>query len=228
MDTAVEEDLLVIPAGIVDLASFRRWTLSREFPERGRIDYIAGRIEVDMSPASLWRHSSLKTVLGIAIGNLVEARELGSVFIDQTRVASPIADLSCEPDVLFVSWESLRAGRVICRPSARPRDELDKMEFEGGPEIVVEVVSPCSRQKDMHRLPGAYFAAGVVEYWLADATHTTRRPSLTIFRRGDSAFEPAGADADGYQRSAVLETSVRLASQPGPVPETVRYSLERR
>jgi hypothetical protein len=35
------------------LAEFRAWALSDDFPERGRIDYIDGRIEVDMSPENL-------------------------------------------------------------------------------------------------------------------------------------------------------------------------------
>ena len=40
------------------LAEFRAWALSDDFPERGRIDYIGGRIEVDLSPENLFFHGS--------------------------------------------------------------------------------------------------------------------------------------------------------------------------
>src|SRR6266511_1101783 len=49
MATLLLEHGIEIPV-IRDLADFRRWALSDAFPQRGRIDYIAGRIEVDMSP----------------------------------------------------------------------------------------------------------------------------------------------------------------------------------
>ena len=44
------EDRLEIPLGLRTLADFRAWALSDDFPEKGRIDYVQGRIEVDMSP----------------------------------------------------------------------------------------------------------------------------------------------------------------------------------
>lgn len=226
MSALTQEDLLIIPAGIVDLASFRRWTLSDNFPQRGRIDYIAGNIEVDMSPANVWKHSGLKSKLALAIGYLVESMKFGQIFIDQTRVVSPVTDLSCEPDILVVSWESLNSGRVTCAPSANPRDNLDKMEIVGAPELVVEVVSPSSVSKDTKRLPPAYFGAGVREYWIADAMKL--EPQLTIYRRGKVAFEPTPRDGDGYQRSDVLQCSVRLESEPGPAKDTVVYSLSKR
>ncbi len=54
-----EEQLRIPP--INSLADFRQWLRADDFPERGRIDYIAGQIEVDMSPEDLYTHGSLKT-----------------------------------------------------------------------------------------------------------------------------------------------------------------------
>ncbi|HVT15264.1 MAG TPA: hypothetical protein VHQ90_03650 [Thermoanaerobaculia bacterium] len=45
----IEQEDLVIPAGIDSLAAFRRWAFSDEFPENGRIDYLAGTIDADFS-----------------------------------------------------------------------------------------------------------------------------------------------------------------------------------
>ncbi len=60
MATAVVfEDQLRIPP-IASLEDFRRWVRSEHFPERGRIDYVTGEIEVDMSPENLFFHGTLK------------------------------------------------------------------------------------------------------------------------------------------------------------------------
>jgi len=57
------EDSVEIPLNIRSLADFRRWATSDAFPEQGRIDYVAGSIEVDMSPEDLHTHGKLKTEL---------------------------------------------------------------------------------------------------------------------------------------------------------------------
>ena len=44
------EEEFIIPAGVFDLKLFRRWTWDEAFPERSRIDYLAGTVEVDLSP----------------------------------------------------------------------------------------------------------------------------------------------------------------------------------
>lgn len=51
---------------------------------------------------------------------------------------------------------------------------------------MVEIVSDSSVQKDTQRLPSAWFAVGLQEYWLADA----RGESLlfTTHRRGEEVF----------------------------------------
>ena len=223
MSAIVQDEPLIIPAGIVDLSSFRRWTLADDFPSFGKIDYIDGKIEVDMSPASIWKHSGLKSFLAGEL--MVLTRGMGQIFVDQTRVVSPLADLSREPDIVYVSWKSLKSGRVVCRPSAKPRDALDQMELEGGPDLIVEVVSPSSVTKDTRRLPPAYFAAGVGEYWIADARGS--KTTLNILRRGKSAFVPSAADSKGFRHSQVLGVSVRLGSRPGPVENTMVYTLDK-
>lgn len=51
-DVVIADDL-VVPSGIVDLPSFRRWAQSDDFPKRGRIDYYHDRITVDLSMEQL-------------------------------------------------------------------------------------------------------------------------------------------------------------------------------
>ena len=96
------EDELEIPA-IQDLEDFRRWATAEDFPETGRIDFVAGRIEVDMSPEELHTHGKPKTELVIVLGERIRSRQLGELYTDRTRVSCPDADVSAEPDIVFIS-----------------------------------------------------------------------------------------------------------------------------
>lgn len=58
MATVLFEEQVEVPLSIQTLEDFRRWALSDDFPERGRIDYIDGRIEVDMSPEDMFTHGT--------------------------------------------------------------------------------------------------------------------------------------------------------------------------
>ena len=205
--TLVLEGQIEIPLDLRSLADFRRWATSDEFPERGRIDYVAGRIEVDMSPEELFCHGTLKSEIHGVFYQLVKRGDLGRLFIDSTRISSIPGDVSAEPDVVFLSHEALTSGRVRLVPKAG--GERDRyIEVEGGPDLIVEIVSDSSVKKDTRLLPEAYFKAGVAEYWLADA----RREPLVfrIHRRGESGFEPVAPDAEGFQQSTVLARRFRL------------------
>lgn len=214
------EDEVEIPPGIESLADFRRWVFSDRFPERGRIDYICGVIEVDLMPERLSSHGAVKTAIVRTLSQRVHDGDLGDLFIDQTRVSSLEANLSAEPDVLVLLHESIDSGRVDRVPAAGDADDF--VEIVGAPDLVVEIVSPSSVNKDTRRLPTAYFNAGVREYWLVDA----RREELIfrLFRRGAARFEEAPADSDGFQRSEVLGRRYRLERQRGRRDEW-RYDL---
>lgn len=205
--TLVLEEEIEVPMDLRSLADFRRWATSDAFPERGRIDFINGRIDLDMSPEDLHTHGKLKTEVVIVLGRRIKESALGELYSDRARVSCPDADLSVEPDVVFVSESSLDGGRVRLVPkSGGAADRY--VELEGPPELVVEIVSDASVRKDTERLPAAYYRAGVTEFWLIDA----RGEDLVfhIHHRGTDGYEPAQPDADGYQRSGVLERHYRL------------------
>ena len=207
MATIVFAEGLEIPDGIRTLEDFRHWTYSDDFPERGRIDYINGRIEVDMSPEDLFCHGTVKMEIGSVLHQLIKQRDTGNVFSDFTRIASRPGNFSAEPDLVVISREAIKSGRVVLTPKAS-RKKGRYVEIQGPPELIVEIVGDSSVTKDTRRLPPAYFAAGVSEFWVVDA----REDELIfrIHRRGETAFVPRRADRDGYQRSSVLDRGFRL------------------
>jgi Uma2 family endonuclease len=188
------------------LAEFQEWAESDRFPQRGRIDYIAGSIEVEMSPEDLYCHGTLTSELHAVVGTRVKRTRRGQTFVKQTRLVSPAGDLSVEPDILYVSFESLRSGRVVRRPKANDAERF--IAFEGAADLAIEAVSDSSVGKDTKRLPLLYYRANVSEFWLVDA----RGENLLfeIYHRGPTAFGPASKDAEGYQYSAVLDCWYRL------------------
>jgi Uma2 family endonuclease len=206
------EEQIEIPF-VGSLADFRAWALSDGFPERGRIDYIGGRIEVDMSPEDIFCHGTLKTEIVAVLVRLVKEGGLGYLLSDRTRVSCPEADLSVEPDIVFVSEESLESGRVRLVPKGSGEEDR-YVEVEGAADLIVEIVSDSSVTKDTHRLPAAYARAGVREFWLADA-----RGKRLIFEIHDwtpAGYQAAQRDADGFQRSAVFGTAFRLTRHRNP------------
>lgn len=200
------EDELEIPA-IQDLEEFRRWATAEDFPETGRIDFVAGRIEVDMSPEELHTHGKPKTELVIVLGERIRSRQLGELYTDRTRVSCPDADVSAEPDIVFISEEALDSGRVRLVPKSGGEEDR-YVELEGAPDLIVELVSDSSVRKDTRRLPKRYWQAGVREFWLVDCR---REPLLfRIQQRGASGYDPAPVNAESYQYSAVLNAWYKL------------------
>ncbi len=55
----VLEDRVEIPLNLDNLAAFRRWVLADQFPQEGRIDFVEGQIEVEMSPEDLFTHGTV-------------------------------------------------------------------------------------------------------------------------------------------------------------------------
>ncbi len=197
----LDEDFRVPLVG--SLAEFRAWALSDSYPETGRIDYLGGRIEVDVSPEDLFTHGKLKTTLIAVLQQRIADGDLGDLFSDRTRVSCPEADLSVEPDLVFVSYDAVESGRVRLVPKAS--GERDRyVELEGAADLVVEIVSDRSARKDMERLPEAYWRARIAEFWLADA-----RGSALVFQIRHwtpQGYQLAPTGADSAQRSAIFPT----------------------
>lgn len=213
----LDEDLQ-IPAGVHTLSRFRRWTQSDLFPERGRIDYLDGDLEVDLSPEDIYTHGVVKTAIAAELHTLVVKRRLGNVLVDGTRVVSPSAGLSVEPDAVVVLWESLKAGRVREVPAQRSGDRF--IEFEGA-DLVVEIISDRSVRKDRDRLPRLYAQAGIPELWLVDA----RGEDLffAVHTLGPTGYVRQRPRAGRWLRSPVLNVYVRLTRQ---IAELSRWSYE--
>jgi Uma2 family endonuclease len=209
---------VTVPEWVTDRKSFVRWTENSSFPESGRIDYLAGEIWIDMSEEQLFTHNQVKLAFYITLGRIAEEQETGRFFPDGARVGHPEADLSVVPDAVFVSDSRIEQMRVRLVPGA----ERGFVRIEGGPDMVLEVVSDSSVRKDTVRLRQLYQAAGVLEYWLVDAREGPA--TFDILRQTARGFS-ATRKQDGWVRSAVFGRAFRL-NQSSDRLGRPRYKLE--
>ena len=201
------EECVEVPMDVQSLSEFRQWALSDDFPARGRIDFLKGKIEVDMSPEEFFCHGTLKTELIRVLSQRVKNERAGYLVIDSTRISCPQAELSVEPDIVFISNDTLASGRARLVPKAT--GELGRyVEVEGPPDLIVEIVSDSSVQKDTRRLPMAYAEAGVGEFWLADARNEP--VVFQVHHLTETGYQAAQPDPDGFQPSSVFGCGFRL------------------
>lgn len=217
------DETLRIPASVVDFDSFRRWTDRDDFPERGRISWFDGELVIDMNAEEVDSHIRVKSSIAYDLTTFVRTHDLGEVLADGARVVHDEARVSHEPDAVFVSRESIRAGRVVYREITEGSGRL--MEVAGSPDLVVEVVSNSSVRKDNVLLRDRYFRAGIPEYWIVDARGETIE--FTVLVPDAGGYREVAADDDGYVRSTVLEAAFRL-ERTGDPDGLTRYDLRSR
>lgn len=198
----IESDQVSVPGWVTDLASFRRWAVSDEFPETGRICFLDGEVWVDMSNEQIFSHVLVKTKIIAALSTLVDAGQLGLFLADGALLSNVEAAISVNPDATFASTEALQ-DRVRVLEGKKE----GHVELEGSPDMVLEVVSPGSVRKDTQVLRRGYWLAGVREYWLIDA-----RKELLVFdilRHTPKGYRVTPKE-NGWMQSSVFGKSFRL------------------
>jgi Uma2 family endonuclease len=203
--------MVTIPATAHTLSGFREWYATEDFPEDGRIVYLAGEIIIDMGHERLSSHVSLKGEFARALITLAQEMDVGRFFTDGARVVNETADLSSEPDGCYITWESVASGRVQFR---RGMEDGDITEVIGAPDMVLEIVSPSSVRKDTVLLPPLYHRAGIPEYWLVDAQDEAI--TFEILHRTAAGYVPV-VPADGWRHSRAFNRHFRLERTQNPI-----------
>jgi Uma2 family endonuclease len=198
-----------IPWDVRTLEGFRRWvaTLDEHGP---RVSFARGKVHVETSPQSYATHEALVASINEALRRLARELGIGRYFTPPSWFTHEGAALSTEPDGFHASWSTLEGGALRVNPE---RD----IEMLGRPDMVLEVVSKTSERKDLVDHVFDYAAAGIHEYWIADA-----RSEPLVFRvlvRGaDGVYADSPPDADGWISSPLWQRRVRvrrLASRAG-------------
>ncbi|HZN35221.1 MAG TPA: Uma2 family endonuclease [Pirellulaceae bacterium] len=202
LDNAVR----IPPAAAQDFAAFRRWTKSKDFPQRGEYAFLGGDLWAGISMETLVHNQIKLRIAAVLSLMVVDPLKLGRVFSDRMRLVYEPVHLSCEPDAMFVSHASVDAGRV------RWEEGRESLEVIGTPDMVLAVVSSNSIEKDTVVLRDLYAQTGIPEYWLVNPLEG--QLSFDILRRSGRRYVATRKSA-GWVKSAVFGKSFRLVEESG-------------
>jgi Uma2 family endonuclease len=198
-----ESTRIGVPGWVTDIESFRRWVEEDDFPRGHPVWWLKGEVWIDLSNEQVFSHLLVKTEITMVLGPLAKTEQLGLFLGDRVLLSNFAAEVSGNPDAMFFSHEALDSDRVRLIEGKRG----GYTEIHGSPDMVLEVVSTSSVEKDYEVLRQAYWEADVPEYWLVDAR---KEPLKFDILRHTARGYVASRKQDGWVRSAVFGKSFRL------------------
>jgi Uma2 family endonuclease len=121
-------------------------------PEDGRrYEILDG--DLYMSPSPEIRHQDIILSLAAILREHVREQKLGRVFVAPLDVILDEHNI-VEPDIIYVS----KAKQGI----------ISRQNIQGTPDLLIEVLSPSSRDRDLRDKRNIYARCGVPFYWIVD------------------------------------------------------------
>lgn len=178
MEAVIELQPMAGTSAVMTEEEFETWC-----DEDIKAEYVNGEVIVH-SPVST-RHSDAVWFIGYLLKTIVQQHDLGRVLGPEVQVRLR-PGLRRVPDLLFVAKE--RA------------DMIQPTLVEGAPDLIVEIVSPDSVERDWREKYLEYQAAAVSEYWVVDLEY--RR--MAVYRLDEQDRYQAVPAEEGVYRSQVL------------------------
>ena len=144
----------------------------RNAPGDERCELLDG--DLVMVAAPNLKHQKVLRQLSQELGQFIDEHGLGELFFAPCDVVLSDTDV-VQPDLLFVSRER---GHLLSGGE----------NVQGAPDLVVEILSPATAERDRGYKRELYGRCGVTEYWLVDpiaetvAVHERRSGVLTLGR----------------------------------------------
>jgi Uma2 family endonuclease len=126
---------------------YLRWDIG---PDK-RYELIGGKFFMVPAP-NMW-HQSISREIEFRIVRFLEDAELGEVFYAPCDVVLSNEDV-VQPDIIFVSKENLHI--------------ITKDNIKGSPDLLIEIISENSAQRDRITKRRLYEKYAVKEYWIVD------------------------------------------------------------
>jgi Uma2 family endonuclease len=142
-------------------------------------EWVEGEV-LFMSPAST-RHQLITGFLAALLRAFVEHHRLGTILTAPFKMKLP--GYGAEPDILFIATAN--------------EDRLRRTFLDGPADMVVEIISPDSVERDRIKKFNEYEAAGIPEYWLIDPERESAEFYLLIEGRYQLAETPQNTYSSG-------------------------------
>ena len=125
-----------------------------------------------VTPSPSRRHQILLRRLLLAIGGYLEMNpDVGEVY------TAPF-------DTVFTPWDVVEPDLLVV--TAEQLNILTDANVQGAPALVVEILSPGTKQRDLGVKKDLFGRGGVREYWIIDPDTNT----VSIYRRADGDSFP--------------------------------------
>lgn len=135
------------------------------------------------------QHQDVIGFLGNLLRTFIEILQLGQLCLAPFEVKLWPKGPAREPDILFVKTANL--------------EKLTSKRFNGGPDLVIEIISPSSISEDRVRKFREYERAEVTEYWLIDPRPHQQQADFYVLDASQT-YQPAPVDEAGVYHSQVL------------------------
>ena len=158
-------------------------------PEDKHYEILDGELYMVAAPNT--KHQRVSIRLVVALLQHVEQKDLGEIFHAPCDVLLSDENV-VQPDILFVRKE--RAGII------------KEANLQGAPDLVVEILSPGTRSKDLELKRKAYARFGVQEYWIVDPEADT----VEVLVWNELGYVTAGVYAKADRLSSPLLPELNL------------------
>ena len=158
-------------------------------PDDVRYELING--ELIMAPAPTTLHQRVSRNFGAVLWPFVRDNNLGEIFYAPTDVYLSDTNL-VQPDLLFIS--TARAHIIT------------ETNIQGAPDLVIEIASPSTEERDRSVKLELYAHFGVLEYWLAHPLSQT----VDALRLENGRFVNAGHYGRGDTLTTPLLPGLRI------------------
>lgn len=156
-----------------------------QIPGEKRYEIIDG--DLHMTPAPLTRHQKILGNIFRKLWDFVTERKLGEVLFAPVDVVLSQEDI-VQPDILFISRDRLGI--------------LTEKNVQGPPDLLIEILSPSTKNWDQETKRKLYERYGVREYWIVDPDAQT----IEILQMTDDGFKTYRVFSRGtHVRSPLLE-----------------------
>jgi Uma2 family endonuclease len=155
----------------------------KSLPSEGRYELLEGELVVVPSPRTY--HQRISGNLEFLLRAFVQEHGLGEIFHAPYDVVLS-EETVLQPDIIFIAKEQ---AHIITEDNVR-----------GAPDLVIEVLSEATAERDRIAKRLLYAKYGVKEYWLVDPA----RKSLEVLRLSERGFETVGIWWEGQTMRSPL------------------------
>jgi len=127
----------------------------KTFPDNDGIrkEIIEG--ELFMTPAPSIKHQTILRELSFLLYQYTKKNKLGEIFFAPCDIV--FSDINIvQPDLIFISKENHQI--------------LTELNIQGAPDLLIEILSPSTKENDRIFKKQIYEKFGVKEYWIIDPT----------------------------------------------------------